>query len=246
VRVAWPAEAWLVGGVGMYLVVDQDRMETGGSPLSAAMFGPERRATPLWTVLIPFFNEAAFLGQTIASLASQTVPFQLLLVDNGSTDDSVVIARAAIAAHGLDATIISETVPGKVSALRTGLGRVRTRYVATCDADTLYPPHYLAEAEALLAQDGCVVAGAYFVDPGADQRARRGSAPDFDRRTHAAASMPCRRGGPVLRRGGAAGGRRLRCGAVGLYPRGSRGDPPHHVARRHAVFEGPVVHAVAA
>jgi len=155
----------------MYLVVDQDRMETGGSPLSAAMFGPERRATPLWTVLIPFFNEAAFLGQTIASLASQTVPFQLLLVDNGSTDDSVATARAAIAAHGLDATIISETVPGKVSALRTGLGRVRTRYVATCDADTLYPPHYLAEAEALLAQDGCVVAGAYFVDPGADQSA---------------------------------------------------------------------------
>jgi glycosyltransferase involved in cell wall biosynthesis len=171
VRVAWPAEAWLVGGVGMYLVVDQDRMETGGSPLSAAMFGPERRATPLWTVLIPFFNEAAFLGQTIASLASQTVPFQLLLVDNGSTDDSVAIARAAIATHGLDATIVSETVPGKVSALRTGLGRVRTRYAATCDADTLYPPHYLAEAEALLAQDGCVVAGAYFVDPGADQSA---------------------------------------------------------------------------
>ena len=94
-------------------------METGGSPLSAAMFGPERRATPLWTVLIPFFNEAAFLGQTIASLASQTVPFQLLLVDNGSTDDSVAIARAAIAAHGVDATIISETVPGKVSAAPT-------------------------------------------------------------------------------------------------------------------------------
>lgn len=155
----------------MYLVVDQDRMETGGSPLSAAVAGPDRRATPLWTVLIPFFNEAAFLGQTIASLAQQTVPFRLLLVDNGSTDDSVSVARAAIAALGLDATMVSEAVPGKVSALRTGLGRVRTRYVATCDADTLYPPQYLAEAEALLAQDSCVVAGAYFVDPGADSDA---------------------------------------------------------------------------
>jgi glycosyltransferase involved in cell wall biosynthesis len=155
----------------MYLVVDQDRIAPGGAPLSGALAGPERRATPLWTVLIPFFNEAAFLAETIASLATQTVPFQLLLVDNGSTDASVAVARAAIAAHGLDATIVSEAVPGKVSALRTGLARVRTRYVATCDADTLYPPHYLAEAERLLARDGCVVAGAYFVDPGADQAA---------------------------------------------------------------------------
>ncbi|MCH3756137.1 glycosyltransferase, partial [Campylobacter coli] len=88
-----------------------------------------------------------------------------------STDGSADVARAAIQAHGLDAVVLTETQPGKVAALRTGLAWVRTAYVATCDADTLYPPHYLAEAGRLLARDGCVVAGAYFVAPGADRDA---------------------------------------------------------------------------
>ncbi|AIT08011.1 glycosyl transferase family 2 [Sphingomonas taxi] len=122
-------------------------------------------------MLIPFFNERDYLAATIASLAAQSVRAILILVDNGSTDGSAEVARAAVRAHGLDALVITETTPGKVAALRTGLGWVRTRYVATCDADTLYPPHYLAEAERLLQRDRCVVAGAYFVDPGADRAA---------------------------------------------------------------------------
>ena len=147
----------------MYLNFNQD--------VGLASEGWVRRATPAWTVLIPFFNEAALLADTIASIAAQTVPLTLILVDNGSTDGSADVARAAIDRHGLDAIVVTERRAGKVAALRTGLGWVRTRFVATCDADTLYPPHYLAEAERLLRQDGCVVAGAYFVAPGADQAA---------------------------------------------------------------------------
>lgn len=155
----------------MYLITDHDRIaqDGGGAPLASRWSAP--RAIPLWTVLIPFFNERDYLTATIDSLTGQTVPFRLILVDNGSTDGSAAVARAAIARHGLDARIVTETTPGKVTALRTGLGLVETRYVATCDADTLYPPHYLAEAERLLGADDCVVAGAYFVAPGADQAA---------------------------------------------------------------------------
>jgi len=116
-----------------------------------------------WTVLIPFFNERDFLSATIASLAEQTRPFRLVLVDNGSTDGSAAIARAECDRLGLDYLLLTERKPGKVAALRTGLGWVRTPFVATCDADTVYPPHYLAEAERLLGKDGCVVAGAFFV-----------------------------------------------------------------------------------
>ena len=155
----------------MYLTTDQDgpaRMAAGSSIAARRV---DRRPTPLWTVLIPFFNERDYLAATIASLAGQTVPLIMILVDNGSTDGSADVARAAVKAHGLDALVITEATPGKVSALRAGLGWVRTRYVATCDADTLYPPHYLSAAGRLLDRDGCVVAGAYFVDPGADQAA---------------------------------------------------------------------------
>jgi glycosyltransferase involved in cell wall biosynthesis len=121
------------------------------------------RSALSWTVLIPFFNERDFLADTIASLAEQTRPFRLVLVDNGSTDGGAEIARAACDRLALDYMLLTEREPGKVAALRTGLGWVRSRFVATCDADTLYPPHYLAEAERLLGEEGCVVAGAFFV-----------------------------------------------------------------------------------
>ena len=182
----------------MYLITDHDRLSRSAAGSSIAARRLDRRPTPLWTVLIPFFNERDYLAQTIASLAAQDVPLIMILVDNGSTDGSGDVARAAVKAHGLDALVITETTPGKVAALRTGLGWVRTRYVATCDADTLYPPHYLAEAERLLDQDGCVVAGAYFVAPGADQaahdaEARRilSSARVLPRQCHAGGAGQC-------------------------------------------------------
>lgn len=137
------------------------------------------RSAPAWSILLPFFNERDYLPATIASLAAQSVPTTLILIDNGSTDDSAAIARAACRDHGLDYLLITEPLPGKVAALGTGLGWVRTPWVATCDADTLYPPHYLAAAEAILTKPGCVAAGAYFVAPGIDERARRTAARRF-------------------------------------------------------------------
>ncbi|MEN2709360.1 glycosyltransferase family 2 protein [Sphingomonas sp. NPDC092331] len=128
-----------------------------------------------WTVIVPFFNERELLADTIASLARQIVPFRLILVDNGSTDGSAAVAEAAARRHRLDYMLVTERTPGKVSALRAGFGWSRTRWTATCDADTLYPPHYLATAGELLSRRNCVTAGAYFVDPGAnaDDRAAR-------------------------------------------------------------------------
>lgn len=140
----------------MYLDLDAARMPTAS--LRPAM-------TPDWTVVVPFFNEREYLAATIASLATQSVPLTLVLVDNGSTDGSARIAERACRQYNLDYLLITETRPGKVAALRAGLDRVRTRWVATCDADTIYPRDYLAAAADILARPGCVVAGAYFVAP---------------------------------------------------------------------------------
>jgi len=137
----------------MYLVPDSD------SGRSLPPIAPD------WTVLVPFFNERDYLSATIASLAAQTVPLTLILIDNGSTDDGAEIARAACQAHSMDYLLLTQTRPGKVAALQTGLGWVRSRWVATCDADTLYPPGYLAAAQNVLSRPGHVVAGAYFIGP---------------------------------------------------------------------------------
>jgi glycosyltransferase involved in cell wall biosynthesis len=139
----------------------------------------DQRPAPDWTILIPFFNEREYLAATIASLAAQSLPLTLILIDNGSTDDGAAIAQAACRAHNIDYVLLTENSPGKVAALRTGLGWVRTRWVATCDADTVYPPHYLASAGAVLERPGCVVAGAYFIAPDATEMDRTARARGF-------------------------------------------------------------------
>lgn len=155
----------------MYLELDSTK--------TARTHGIARPASPDWTVLIPFFNERDYIAATIASLAAQSVPFTLILVDNGSTDDGAAIAVAACRHHGVDHLLLTETTPGKVAALGTGLGWVRTRWVATCDADTVYPPHYLAAAGAILAQPGVAIAGSYFIAPHADEDQRQAKARTF-------------------------------------------------------------------
>ena len=179
-------------------------------PFPAADRDPPIAAAGLhrdWSVLVPFFNERGFLDSTLASLAAQTVSPRVILIDNGSTDGSAALAAAACRRLGLDHEILAETRPGKVAALALGLTRVGTPYVATCDADTWYPPHYLAEAQRLL-ESGSAVAGAFFLPDTADERVRRREA----RRTAATAVLlrgQCHTGGAgqafrtdVLRRAG--------------------------------------------
>jgi glycosyltransferase involved in cell wall biosynthesis len=125
-----------------------------------------------WSILIPFFNERDFLTGTLESLAAQTARARVILIDNASTDGSAAVAVAACRRLGLDHELLVEHRPGKVAALELGLARVATPYVATCDADTWYPPHYLAQAQAVLDR-GSAVAGAFFVAPDADARGVR-------------------------------------------------------------------------
>ncbi|WEK41943.1 MAG: glycosyltransferase family 2 protein [Candidatus Sphingomonas colombiensis] len=116
-----------------------------------------------WSVLLPFFNERDYLRDTVASLAGQSEPPFLILIDNGSSDGSAEVAVEVAREYGVPHLLVHEPRPGKVAALAAGLPFVATPYVATCDADTWYPPHYLAAGQALLEQDGRGGAGAYFV-----------------------------------------------------------------------------------
>jgi glycosyltransferase involved in cell wall biosynthesis len=99
--------------------------------------------SPLLTIIIPFFNEEGWIGKTVASLAAQRDQrFQLLLVDNGSTDGGVIEARIAGASLGGRFRITSCATPGKTHAMQHGVAMVETPYVSICDADTIYPEHY--------------------------------------------------------------------------------------------------------
>ncbi len=121
--------------------------------------------TMRWSVVIPVFNERAFLPRTLHSLARQTRRFRLVLVDNGSTDGCIKEARAIIEEAGIDAAIIHEPTPGQVHALQTGIAEAAGEFVAICDADTWYPQEYLERAERLFDRygSGCVATSAYLL-----------------------------------------------------------------------------------
>lgn len=113
-----------------------------------------------WSMVIAYFNEEDFLVATLESLAAQTLrPLTLILVDNGSTDAGPALARDWAAGHpDLDVVMITDPQPGQVHALAAGIAAVKTPLVAIGDADTFYPPDYLARADAVFAADPRVVA----------------------------------------------------------------------------------------
>lgn len=93
------------------------------------------------TVLLPVYNGGRFLRCAIESLLAQThTGFELLVIDDGSTDGS---------AHVLDRVtdervrVIHQANQGLVGALNTGLAATRTELVARMDQDDLSAPNRL-------------------------------------------------------------------------------------------------------
>lgn len=94
---------------------------------------------PSLSVVVPVKDDAPALQLLLGDIARQTVaPLEVVVVDNGCTDDSVAVARA----HG--ARVITEPAPGIPAAASTGYDAARGDVVVRCDADTRAPHDWLA------------------------------------------------------------------------------------------------------
>ena len=126
---------------------------------------------PQWSVIIPYFNESAYISGSLRSAMSQRgTSLQLILVDNASSDGSEQVARKVLSSKpDLPVAYLREQRPGQIMALETGFAAVDTPFTAFWDADTRYPPGYLAEAERLLVGSNHVVAQAIDVYPPDEQ-----------------------------------------------------------------------------
>lgn len=99
----------------------------------------DARHTPRVSILVPAFNEARVIARTMTSLLAQDYPdFEVLVIDDGSTDDTLAVARAA----GTDPRVRVLTQPnaGKAAALNRGLALAEGDVVVVVDADTLLAP----------------------------------------------------------------------------------------------------------
>jgi len=107
-----------------------------GYPLRMENFAPSDPVKGL-TVIIPAYNEAGFVGDTIQSLLAQTVPpDRIILVDDGSTDGTGDVGRRA----GITVIRPPRNTGSKAGAQTFALPWVKTELVMAIDADTTLEP----------------------------------------------------------------------------------------------------------
>nr|WP_242463208.1 glycosyltransferase family 2 protein [Rhodocyclus tenuis] len=106
--------------------------------------------TPVVSVIIPSYNCAPYLRETVDSILAQTGDFVLdvIVVDDGSTDGTPEIARAC----GDSVRVFEQANAGVCAARNRGLRESRGDFVAFVDHDDYWFPHKLANQLVAFAQ----------------------------------------------------------------------------------------------
>lgn len=99
------------------------------------------------SVIVPAWNAAACLPKLLAAIEAQTTDrnrFELLIVDNGSSDDT-----AAIAGGCHHATLLKEPSPGSYAARNKAIGQAKGEFLLFTDADCVPSPDWIERAIAV-------------------------------------------------------------------------------------------------
>lgn len=105
----------------------------------------------LVSVVIPVFNGERYLDQAVESVLAQThSDFELIIVDDGSSDDSANIAERR-ARRDARVRLLRQPNGGVAAARNTGLEAARGEWVACLDHDDLMLPHRLERQIAFIA-----------------------------------------------------------------------------------------------
>lgn len=119
-------------------------------------------ATPDVSIIVPAYNAEKGLRRCVDSIIAQTVTnWELLIVDDGSTDMTATICRE-YAASDSRIRFIRKTNGGAASARNVGLDYAHGQYVCFVDADDYIPSSALASYLAAPSAD-IVIAGAEFI-----------------------------------------------------------------------------------
>jgi glycosyltransferase involved in cell wall biosynthesis len=123
---------------------------------------------PTVSIVLPTYNRAQLLPRAIASIEAQTfTDWELILVDDGSTDDTKAVATGFAARLGGRMRYISRPNGGCGAARNTGIDAARGEFVAFLDSDDEFLPTKLArqlELFALRPELGLVYSDYSFID----------------------------------------------------------------------------------
>ena len=114
------------------------------------------------SVIIPAFNAAPYLAEAIRSVLVQAYrPLEVLVVDDGSTDDTPVVARS----FGSPVVCWSQVQAGVAAARNAGVERATGNFIAFLDADDVWAADKLARQHDALAADPSLDAAFGHVQP---------------------------------------------------------------------------------
>jgi len=102
-------------------------------------------ATPLISVVIPCHNHARFLHEALDSIGTPSRPLEIVVVDDGSTDDSAEVADgyARRQPPGASVRVIHQAKAGVAAARNRGFRESRGQFVVFLDSDDRLAPNAL-------------------------------------------------------------------------------------------------------
>ncbi len=129
---------WMIGAILFYLIWerrDGDMVEDM----------PRRSDLPPVSILIPCFNEAQNIRETVEFLLQQKYPdFEILAINDGSRDRTLSILRSLAKRHERVRVVNLHTNQGKAMALKAGALLARHEFLVCIDGDALLAPEACA------------------------------------------------------------------------------------------------------
>ena len=115
---------------------------------------------PLVSVVIPTYNAPQLLLETLSTVLAQTLTdFEVIVVDDGSTDDTVAQLQPLVRSHGEQLRVVPQTNGGVGVARNRGIAEATGKYIAFMDHDDWWKPTKLAEqVDFLDSHPSCVAA----------------------------------------------------------------------------------------
>lgn len=115
-------------------------LETTGEPVDLKEY-------PMATMILPAHNEGPVIEASIHGAMNMDYPnFEVIVVDDGSTDDTYDRAKKLRDTYGSRLTVITQTNGGKSTALNNGISHARGEMILCTDADSKLEPQTLLEA----------------------------------------------------------------------------------------------------